>query len=384
MATALDEKVEPKKPLSVIDAIREAPHRFGFFQAVRLLNLWARKSKIGEAAESANDAIYQEVTRKPIGYDYPPLSEIVRFRTLASHSFPASEISRFEPPKLVDDELFPSEMTVTFMGLTGPMGVLPRHYTQAVIDQLGEGGSSLIDFLDLFNHRQISFFYRAWEKYHFAVRYERERSSGNRGDDVFTHGLYSLIGFGTDGIRDRMIPDDETFLFYSGQFSRNTRSVISLERMVHECFGVASRVVQFVGQWLRLDPEDQSSLPTTGFRGRNTAVGISTILGDKVWGVENRFSLQLGPLNYAQFRRYMPAGDLHEELAQFVRTYVGPGYDFDIQPILIKEDVPNLMLTAETDPRLGWNTWVKSQPVKEDVYDASFSAKGNPILSTAQ
>ncbi len=50
---------------------------------------------------------------------------------------------------------------------------------------------ALWEFLDLFNHRFLSLFHRAWEKYRFPIVYE----SG--GEDPFTEGLFALIGIGT-------------------------------------------------------------------------------------------------------------------------------------------------------------------------------------------
>ena len=62
-------------------------------------------------------------------------------------------------------------MTVNFMGLTGPLGILPYSYTEFMLERMRAKDSSLQDFLDIFNHRMISFFYRAWEKYRFPVTY---------------------------------------------------------------------------------------------------------------------------------------------------------------------------------------------------------------------
>ncbi len=44
-------------------------------------------------------------------------------------------------------------------------GVLPHHYTELVIRRLQLRDTSLRDFLDVFHHRALSFFYRAWKKY---------------------------------------------------------------------------------------------------------------------------------------------------------------------------------------------------------------------------
>ncbi len=71
-------------------------------------------------------------------------------------------------------------MAVACLGLFGPSGSLPDHYTSLVIQRLRQHDFALRDFLDLFNHRTISLFYRAWEKYRFTIAYERpHRAAGD-------------------------------------------------------------------------------------------------------------------------------------------------------------------------------------------------------------
>ncbi|MFO0888032.1 MAG: type VI secretion system baseplate subunit TssG [Isosphaeraceae bacterium] len=95
-----------------------------------------------------------------------------------SLSFPTGAISEIrDTRKQLRDrpDSRPLEMLVSFFGLTGPSGALPRHYTEILLQQLREKDSPLCDFLDLFNHRLVSLFYRAWEKYSLPVTYERTR-----------------------------------------------------------------------------------------------------------------------------------------------------------------------------------------------------------------
>ena len=58
-------------------------------------------------------------------------------------------------------------MMVNFMGLTGPAGVLPLYYTELIIGNgcAAERSTRCASFFDIFNHRMISLFYQAWEKY---------------------------------------------------------------------------------------------------------------------------------------------------------------------------------------------------------------------------
>ncbi len=239
---------------------------------------------------------------------------------------------------------------------------------------------ALRDFLDLFNHRVTSLFYRAWQKYRLPFVYEQLRWSSDEGaDDLVTQCLYCLLGLGTGGLRGRLSFDDETFLFYAGHFAHHPRSAQALERILADYFELPVAVRQFQGQWLYLSEEDQSSLPCPRWpQGLNTQLSRSVVIGQRVWDVEGKFRVQVGPLGYLAFRRLMPFGDVLRPLSQMIRTYVGPQFDFDVQVVLKAAEVPCCRLGGEgTDPsRLGWNTWILSKTVVHDVSDAVFAWEG--------
>ena len=108
-----------------------------------------------------------------------------RRASLAASSRPARSSRSSERPGQ------PPFVEVNFMGLTGPLGVLPHRLHRTVADRIRQKDTALRDFLDLFHHRIISLFYQAWEKYRFTIAYER----GER--DRFSHHLLDLIGLGT-------------------------------------------------------------------------------------------------------------------------------------------------------------------------------------------
>lgn len=151
---------------SVETQLREEPYQFEFFQAVRLL-----------------ERIFPN--KIPVGRFSSPDSEVIRFLANSMLSFPASEIQSLECPP--DG---PARMKVNFMGLTGPEGVLPLYYTALLAERARLGDSSPADFFDIFNHRIISLFFLAWEKYRFSIAYER----GHR--DRFSLCMMDLIGIG--------------------------------------------------------------------------------------------------------------------------------------------------------------------------------------------
>ena len=366
------------RPALVQELMAEA-YRFDFFQAVRILERMGRE----EGAPGAG--------RHPAGEDYAPKEEAVRFRAVVSHSFPAGAISEIRAPAkdatgadgadgAEEPPGGPPEMTVACLGLTGPQGVLPDHYTALLISRVRGKDYALRDFFDLFNHRTISLFYRAWEKYRFPFAYERSAlAEDDAREDLFTHVLYSLVGMGTRTLRGRMSFDDEALLYYGGHFAHYPRSAVSLAMIVSDYFELAAEVKQFQGQWLYLDQDDLSQMPTRANRlGQNNRLGDNLVVGGRVWDVQSKFRLRLGPLSYRQFCRFIPSGDALKPLSEMVRHYVGGEFDFDVQPVLLKDEVPRCQLGADgSDPaRLGWNTWIRSGQFEHDVDDAVFSLEG--------
>lgn len=343
----------------------EEPSRFDFFQAVRLLEWLARQ----EARVGARPAPYA------VGEDHAPRYEAVRFRAAPALGFPPGAIAALVPPSAEPEgPTHPPEMTVAATGLTGPSGALPAHYTALVIERIRAKDYTLRDFLDLFHHRTASLFYRAWEKYRFPIAYERTERTGQPEEDRFTQALYALVGLGTPALRGRLSVDDEAVLFYGGYYAHWPRNAQSLERLLADYFEVPAEVRQFQGAWLYLAEEDQSSLPASGRPGRNHCLGRSLLAGSRVWDVENRFRIRLGPLGYREFCRFLPSGDALRELAEMTRLYVGPQFDFDVQLVLRAEEVPWCRLGDRADPpRLGWTTWVRARAFSHDVDDPVFT-----------
>jgi type VI secretion system protein ImpH len=367
-ATAADTKGAQRDKHRLIGALAARPYEYDFFQAVRLLMRVAQNSASGATP------------LRPVGHDYAPASEIVRFRSLPSHSFPPSDVAAFAPPPSDAplEQPPPAEMTVAFLGLTGPAGVLPHHYTQTVLDRLRLKDRTLLNFFDLFNHRIISLFYRAWEKHRVPPLLERSRAEQR--EDAFTRSLFSIVGLGTPGLRRRLEPPDELFLYYSGLFSHHPRNPLALERMLGEVLGLPTAVLQFQGQWLRLEPSEQTAMPTARQPdGLNCHLGATTIAGERVWTVESKFRVRLGPLSYEAFQQLMPGSRLLTRLGQIVRTYAGPELDFDAQLILRREEVPFCQLAPSgLGARLGWNTWACSATRSEDADEPVFVSDGWP------
>jgi type VI secretion system protein ImpH len=311
------------------------PYRFEFFQAVRLL-----------------ERMY--AGRKVVGRFNNPSDEALRFGAHASVSFPASEIQSLDRSQAAP------AMRVNFMGLTGPVGVLPRNYSDLLLERVRSKDTTLRDFFDIFNHRMISLFCQAWEKYRFTIPYER----GER--DRFSYHLLALLGMGTPGLQDRLAVTDDSLLFYSGLLSMHARSAAVLRQLLMDYFGVPVEIEQFVGAWYPVEMESQCSLGEGN--SYSERLGYGAVVGDEIWDQQSRVRIQLGPLTLAQYMDFLPGGDAHRHIRSLTGYFAGGEYDVELQLILRRNEVPPCELRADEGPgpRLGWTSWVKSAAFRRD------------------
>jgi type VI secretion system protein ImpH len=352
------------------EALSRAPERFEMLQAVRLIER--------AAAALARDPRFAKPT--PIGLGGDPRSEALRLRTDLDLSFPASEVVA------LDESGKRPALTVSMMGLNGVSGVLPSHYTWRLLEALRDKNPVPQDFLDIFNHRAISLFVRASDKYRLPLAYERAQNEGGAtvGDengtqvakvDAISSALQALVGMRGPALSGRQAIEDETFLFYSGHFAHKPRTAEALRQMLSEYFGQPVAITQFQGSWLNLMRAEQSRLGGNADPTLNYAqLGGGAILGSRSWDVQGAFRVSLGPLDYGQFKGFMPGGQQMKQLTALTRSYVGPGLAFDVQLTLKSADIPPLALGGGQVPgsRLGWNTWLPKVGPRADAKDALF------------
>jgi type VI secretion system protein ImpH len=331
--------MQSRVPSELEARLRKEPYAIRFFQAVRLL-----------------ERLFPD--RKPVGRFVNPAEEIVHFGANPSLAFPASEIQ-----SLGWNEKKPHQMTVNFHGLVGPVGALPQWYTGLVADRTRSGDKTLRDFLDIFNHRFLSLFYQAWEKYRFPIAYERGEP------DRFSRLLLDLIGMGTDGLQDRQAFPDEAFLFFAGILGQRPRSAKALELILNEYFEVPVEVQQLLGGWFPLDRATECLL---GDRETpSEQLGIGAVAGNEVWDQGARARIKLGPLTLSQYLDFLPNGSAFPALQGLTRFFSSDEIDFEVQLVLERAEVPPCELGSEGDdsPKLGWVSWVRSSPMGRDPED---------------
>ncbi|MBX6362558.1 MAG: type VI secretion system baseplate subunit TssG [Gemmatimonadetes bacterium] len=345
---AAEDRVEgaPLNLHLLAEALRDDPTGFSFFQAVRTLE----RLRPGAA---------------PVGTSIDAAAEPVRFSVNPTIAFPSAEIDALQ---MEDGEgAGPARMTVNFMGVTGPLGVLPHHYTLLVAERKRARDTALAEFLDIFHHRLLSLFYRAWQKHRFTVAYEK-------GEDRLRAHLLDLVGTGLEVLQQRASIEPDALVYYAGLLLLQTRGAVALEQLLEDYFGVPVEVEQFVGGWYPVARADQCAIDDDG-EGVSGQLGRGAIAGDEVWDQQAKVRIRVGPLPRSQYDRFLPSGEAFEQMRALTRFFSHDQFDFELQLVLAREDVPGFVLGAEEENAqpLGWCTWIRSTAFRRDADDTVLS-----------
>jgi len=311
----------------LLDALARAPQQFDFFQALRRIEVL--------------QAGRREQPR--LGAALRPADEPIRLGQAADLRFAASALAQLQAG--VDGG--PPRLTVNFFGLLGPNGPLPLHLTEYARDRLRNADDpTMARFFDLFHHRMLLFFYRAWATAQPTV--SRDRPA----DDRFERYVGALAGYGLTAVRSRDAFPDTAKLFYAGQLAVQSRNAEGLAAVIGDFFAMPSRIEEFVGAWIDLPPDNRWYLGARSDRGQ---LGLSTIAGARAWTAQQKFRVVLGPLTRAQFQRMLPGGASLPKLVALVRSYVGDELRWDLKLILEERIEEPCRLGVS---RLGWTAWL--------------------------
>jgi type VI secretion system protein ImpH len=321
---------------SLIAQLAETPYAFDFCVALRRLQSYC-------------------VNQPRIGRSFTPAQDPVRFAQSPALDFAPSTLESLQRKS-------PDRPPVLFsrhFGLFGPNGPLPLCLTEYAHDRhLQAHDDTFTAFCNVFHHRLMSFFFRAWADAQKTVDLDRPD------DRCWSQFVGSLIGLGMESLLGRESVPDRAKLYFAGRLAQQNRNAEGLEAIVEDFFGVRTAVHTFIGRWLNLPPGSACKLGDSPLTG---SVGASVIVGSRVWTCQLHFRLRLGPMKFADFERLLPLGGAFRRLCDWVRHYAGDQYSWDVQLVLAKEEVPATQMGRAG--RLGWTTWLKTQPFQRDADD---------------
>jgi type VI secretion system protein ImpH len=236
---------------------------------------------------------------------------------------------------------------------------LPLCLTEYAYDRLHHhNDATFVEFCNVFHHRLLSFFFRAWADAQKTVDLDRAE------DQRWVHFVGSLIGIGMGSLHGQDRLPDQAKLYYAGRLVQQNRNAEGLEAIIQDFFGIQTEVQTFVGRWLNLPANSVCKLGDSPATGR---LGSTVIVGSRIWNCQMHFRLRMGPMKLADLERLLPTGSSFSRLRDWIRLYTSEEFTWDAQLVLAKDEVPAVQVGKAG--RLGWTTWLKTKPFEQDAAD---------------
>jgi type VI secretion system protein ImpH len=320
--------------VAFLERLAAVPHGHDFYQTLRRLEcFYGDKPRWGEALR--------------------PNDEVVRLGQDPELTFAPAPLAWFghEPgdkkPRL----------QVRLFGLLGPNGPLPLHLTEYARERLRNAGDrTLSRFLDVFQHRFIALFYRAWAQAQPHVNRDRPHA------DRFGGYVGSFVGLRPAAFRNRDSVPDAARLFHVGVLIRHVRNAEGLRSVLQHFFRVPVQIEQFVAHWMALAPSERTYLAREG-----ATLGHGAVVGARVWDAQHKFRVQIGALTLDEYESFLPGGTRLGKLVDWIKFYFSFELDWDVRLILKRDEVPPL--TLDRTRRLGWTTWLGQRRTPRDADD---------------
>jgi len=326
---------------AIIRRLRADGHRFAFEQAVWLLEqAWPEAPRLGETPTYT--------------------AEPVRIRPAASQAFPPTDVARVEPDRSGPSRLL---ITVRFHGLYGIDASLPPRFVEVLVRDRSEETPHR-DFLDIFNHRFYSFFYRAWKKYRPALHVQEDRA------DAHTRML------SVAGVREALHRDNPPDVLNAmGTKARlvgaHPRNAAGLEALIEGFFeDLPVEVIENVPRWV--------SIPSHAGLGTGFRLGEGEPIGTKMLDRSGKFRIRLGPMGHTQYRSLLPDGEDAEKLRRIVRLYAPDCLSYDVELNVLSNELPTTSL-GDDGAQLGFTTRLGTpqDSVRTRVVEYEASSRSN-------
>jgi type VI secretion system protein ImpH len=323
--------------MNFIRNLKAEPWRFDYFVLLRHLErTFKDQPRIGDSATVRE--------------------EIARFGQNPFMEFPASNVSGAD-----QDEEKPLKIFVRHLGMLGPQGALPLSTTEEAYHYALAEDDAFPRFLDLFNHRFIQLFFRAWADSRPIAQHDRPDA------DRFVAYIGSAVGIGSGPYHHLDSLPDGAKLSFAGLLGAQAKSASRLAAAIQGIFNVKAEVEEFVGSRLAVEAAEWTLLG----RGYNV-LGEDALLGRSIFSVQDKIRIRIFSENLAQYIRFLPTGNLCEPLADLVFFYNGEQLDYDVELAIPAGAAEPVRLGRFG--QLGWTSWMAPNWTSKEVYrrDARF------------
>ncbi|WP_273046642.1 type VI secretion system baseplate subunit TssG [Pseudoalteromonas sp.] len=302
----------------------------------------------------------QGLEHRHVGYDSNPKQELIKFTSTQKFGYPGNAITKLEETSY-EEGLHKVTMQVSFMGLTGCSGALPQFYSELVMQRLRYKDTTMRDFYDMFNHRLISLYYRAWKKYKPALNHINK----DKNKDSYTQ----ILGLLSGGYNEHQ-------LHFSGLYSRKIRNASDLKNILTSYLECNVQIKQMVGQWHKLRLQEQTCLASQVlYEGQHARLGVDTVIGKQVWDISSNIEVHISCDDPLKAKLLLPSGSLFKLANKIIKDYVGNTVQFRL---VIEANFQDLEATklSNNDYQLGANSFLSARKNKLTTHPTKLSFKG--------
>ncbi len=329
------------------------------------------RATLSQAARVVEQFAMRQGHRGEVGRDTIPAEEPIRFVASPRLHLVANDLAEVEPGERQ------IRLVGNVMGLAGATPALPATYSELQLQRRRARDYSYSGFLNIFDHRALSFFTRATRKYRWALLAER---SGMGHVDPVREAVLSLSGLGVAGTRARLALDDATLVTLAAHLADLRRSGRSIETVLRQLTGLPLRIDEATPVWMAVPPAEQSRLghcyAQLGNDPHQLGPGVAdaAMIGAAVLNVQHHYTVVLGPLTYAQLYKFCSSADAQRRITQLCVLAAGieqrPSLRLlvavdDIAPLRLAGPAPGEQGGARTGAMLGRTTWL-GRPDSED------------------
>ena len=299
----------------------DAPWRANFFTTLRRLSASDRQKPLPGAALKVSD-------------------ENFRLSQAVSLAFPASEIASLA---VQDNRL---AVKLFSLGVWGPQGPLPLHYSELALSRFLQQDTALVDFIDLFHHRCMAIFFRAWYAAQDTASLDRPEQ------DRFSHYIHCLSGSDLLPINAATLTRHER-LSASFHLARKHCSPDDLVAALRALFHLPFHIEEFQRGWIKVAPNEQTDL---GRHSHTSSLGHGAMLGEASYQASHKFKVWCGPLSHEQYLSLHPENERLSRISDAIQRLSGGYLHFEIQLMLAATTSPQLRLSG--GEQLGFDTWL--------------------------
>lgn len=316
--------------MTFVSELEQEPWRFDFYTVLRRVeSSFKDRPRIGDSSSRRDEYL-------ALGED--PYME-----------FPASTLSRADRDLRGRLRIF-----VKFLGLLGPQGALPLATTEEAFAWMLARDDAFPRFLDIFNHRFLQLFFRAWADARPVAQHDRPEA------DRFETYVGAMLGIGAAPYRGLDAVPDLNKLEFAGLIAPEAKAASRLQSFLSGLFHAEVEIVQFVGSRLVFEESDRTLLGQ-----RFCELGGDALVGGTVFSVQDKFRVRIYTNDLKQYCRFLPSGDWCEPLSDAVFFYIGEQLDWEVELAIRAGAVEPIRLGQFG--QLGWTSWIVPRGGAEDI-----------------